>query len=66
MVYNHTIYKGDAMTRTDIKIDSKIADRLRELAFKKHGTFRGSMKEEAEQAILNHIRREGVDWTPSH
>lgn len=54
------------MTRTDIKIDSKIADRLRELAFKKHGTFRGSMKEEAEQAILNHIRREGVDWTPSH
>jgi len=46
------------MSKADIKIDSEIAQQLREYAFKKHGRFRGAIKTEVEAAILKHIQED--------
>lgn len=39
-----------------IRIDAEIAQQLRDLAFRKHGTTYGTIKEEAEIAIIKHIQ----------
>lgn len=44
------------MNRTDIKIDSDIAFELKKFCLEKHGTCQGTIKSEAEKAILKYIR----------